>query len=920
VAVSGSAQSFTIGKATLRITANNANRAYGAANPTFTDTITGYVNGDTSSVVSGAASLTTTATTTSAPGTYAITVAAGTLSANNYSFSYVNGTLTVTQATPTVQISNIPSGAIYGGNLTVTYTYSGTGSPTESVVSTTTSICTVSGNTVSFVGVGTCTLQASATSTTDDVAVTGSAQSFTVGQTTPSININNLPSTPLYQGSFTAAYTYSGTGAPMESVTSSTTSVCTASGSIVSFVGVGTCTLQAHATSTTDDVAVTGSAQSITVIAYDVGTVALSIGGTQVASTSYGETSTSSSIAAALAGSYSSATVKAVDNILYIESSTTGTDPSYSLNVTSSYPTIFGTPSFAGSPSSGTLEGGSASGGSAKTVYSYSLSYDPGSRVSGYSDAVMGTWSSISYDSLNRLLNMHNTAVSSASSAYSGMYLCWSYDIYGNRTAQSLQTSACPSSLTATASYNANNQISWTTVNGAVNGFSYDASGDVTNDNASQYLYDGEGRVCAVKNLLVGVMTGYIYDAEGNRVSKGSITSMSCNPSSNGFKPMSDYVVGPSGEQVSELGMDSNGTMAWQHTNVWAGGQMIGTYDPNGLHFYANDWLGSRRVQTDYAGVAEQTCTSLPFGDSLSCSDSTSTPTEHHFTAKERDTESGNDYFGARYYSSTMGRFLSPDPSGLVFADPTNPQSLNLYSYAWNNPLRNIDPSGMECVWDDGSYDSADDPDTGSSDKCSGQGGTWIDPDLFENALLTNGQNANIQYGSWSGQANSTIASSWLGASSTTIGPTGAELDAVDSYVNDVNNNLGLQSGFTAVDVWTWAAKPRTPNGPRNWKALPASLYYHGNYCGAGGTGDPVDGLDASCMVHDFFYDKYGYSMGSNFQNPFSDLDPDPTLQKINQGLCDGASTAGGFSGGAVQGYFTYGVTPITGGSGVGCH
>jgi len=90
---------------------------------------------------------------------------------------------------------------------------------------------------------------------------------------------------------------------------------------------------------------------------------------------------------------------------------------------------------------------------------------------------------------------------------------------------------------------------------------------------------------------------------------------------------------------------------------------------------------------------------------------------------KERDTESGNDYFGARYYSSSMGRFLSPDPSQLTYADPTNPQSFNLYSYAWNNPLVNTDPSGLECVWDNGSFDSKDDPQTGSSSGCSGQGG-----------------------------------------------------------------------------------------------------------------------------------------------------------------------------------------------------
>jgi RHS repeat-associated protein len=74
-----------------------------------------------------------------------------------------------------------------------------------------------------------------------------------------------------------------------------------------------------------------------------------------------------------------------------------------------------------------------------------------------------------------------------------------------------------------------------------------------------------------------------------------------------------------------------------------------------------------------------------------------------NFTGKERDSESGNDYLGARYYASTMGRFLSPDPSMLDYADPTNPQSLNLYGYGLNNPLIFIDPSGLSCVHaDDG--------------------------------------------------------------------------------------------------------------------------------------------------------------------------------------------------------------------------
>ena len=73
-------------------------------------------------------------------------------------------------------------------------------------------------------------------------------------------------------------------------------------------------------------------------------------------------------------------------------------------------------------------------------------------------------------------------------------------------------------------------------------------------------------------------------------------------------------------------------------------------------------------------------------------------------TGKERDTESGLDYFGARYYGSTMGRWLSPDwsslPEPVPYADLSNPQSLNLYGYVNNNPMSHTDPDGHECFAD----------------------------------------------------------------------------------------------------------------------------------------------------------------------------------------------------------------------------
>lgn len=68
------------------------------------------------------------------------------------------------------------------------------------------------------------------------------------------------------------------------------------------------------------------------------------------------------------------------------------------------------------------------------------------------------------------------------------------------------------------------------------------------------------------------------------------------------------------------------------------------------------------------------------------------------YTGKERDQESGNDYFGARYYGSSMGRFLSPDissdPDALEYSTLSDPQSLNLYSYVGNNPLGRTDADG----------------------------------------------------------------------------------------------------------------------------------------------------------------------------------------------------------------------------------
>jgi polygalacturonase/sugar lactone lactonase YvrE len=131
---------LTVGKATLTITANSANMVAGSAVPSFSYTISGFVNSDTSSVVGGSATETTTATSSSPAGTYPITFSKEALTAANYTFTYVNGTLSITTA-PAVSFttSSVVTGSHSGGyTLTITVTNTGSGALTNVDLSTAT--------------------------------------------------------------------------------------------------------------------------------------------------------------------------------------------------------------------------------------------------------------------------------------------------------------------------------------------------------------------------------------------------------------------------------------------------------------------------------------------------------------------------------------------------------------------------------------------------------------------------------------------------------------------------------------------------------------------------------------------------------------------------------------------------------------
>ena len=175
----------------LTVTANNQTRVYGAPNPTLTYSITGFVNGEGVGVLTGTPSITTAANATSAPGTYPITAAVGTLANPNYTFTTANGTLTVTQASTTTTITNAAAlgnptsaGQSYAVNWTTSPVAPATGTPTGNVtVSDGTQTCTAA------VAAGTCSLT-STTSGTKTITATYAGDTNFAGSTSQPVQHN----------------------------------------------------------------------------------------------------------------------------------------------------------------------------------------------------------------------------------------------------------------------------------------------------------------------------------------------------------------------------------------------------------------------------------------------------------------------------------------------------------------------------------------------------------------------------------------------------------------------------------------------------------------------------------------------------------------------------------------------------------
>ena len=297
--------------------------------------------------------------------------------------------------------------------------------------------------------------------------------------------------------------------------------------------------------------------------------------------------------------------------------------------------------------------------------YNFNLSAGDNGNVVGITNKRDSTRTqSFTYDQLNRIVQAQTSATSGSN--------CWgetyTIDQWGNLTvigALSGYSGCTQENLAVSAT--TNNQLSST-------GFSYDTSGNMLTDGANTYGYNAESEIKSAAGV------NYTYDGDGNRVEKSSGKI---------------YWYGAGTEILDES--DTSGNITNEY--VFFGGKRVAMRNVSSgtIYYYEDDMLGSARTMVQ----AGQTSLCYdgdfyPFGGERII---TNTCTQNYkFEGKERDTETGNDDFGARYYTSRLGRWLSADwsavPAPVPYANLTNPQTLNLYAMVSDNPETFADLDG----------------------------------------------------------------------------------------------------------------------------------------------------------------------------------------------------------------------------------
>ena len=350
-----------------------------------------------------------------------------------------------------------------------------------------------------------------------------------------------------------------------------------------------------------------------------------------------------------------------------------------------------------------TLDGATSQPGSLGSLYTI--------NTVAPQDGGNGVTDTYNYDDLGRVWK----AVGNNNDQLSQTY---TYDRYGNIDTNGSPQSWTPSYVSSTNQYLVSEQ-------GCPYGIQYDGNGDLLCDTFAEYTWDSDHKITTVQNIYGEDLGTNEYDAFGRLVEQS------------GGGLATDFVFAP--------GISQPVAVVYSQTSVNAtiplpaGGGAL--FSPTLSGYNHADWHGNVRISTGQNQTLLLHNEYSPFG--LEYDSGNYDCCNNVFDGGLPFITGAGDGYTMPYRTlhAVQGRWLSPDPAGRNAVDPANPQSWNRYAYVLNNPLSYKDPTGLWCVWEDGTHD--DDPSNGgaSSGDCADQGGHW---DQFDTITGIFQQNGNI--------------------------------------------------------------------------------------------------------------------------------------------------------------------------------
>lgn len=228
--------------------------------------------------------------------------------------------------------------------------------------------------------------------------------------------------------------------------------------------------------------------------------------------------------------------------------------------------------------------------------------------------------------------------------------------------------------------------MSYPSTSGSPANAGYDANGNTTQRNVNgqiqNYVYDVDNRLIEVRDAGNNLIATYTYDPFGRRIKK------TVSPAGGGSGVEVYYLYADEG-LIGEYDASGNEikTYGYKPNSTWSTDPVF-MQQGSSYYFYHNDHLGTPKMLTDISGAVVWSATYDAFGKATV--DAASTVVNNmRFPGQYFDAETGLHYNGNRYYDASTGRYVTKDPIGFYGGDA------NLYRYATNDPVNEIDPMGL---------------------------------------------------------------------------------------------------------------------------------------------------------------------------------------------------------------------------------